>query len=164
MASGLRTRFVKGKGMITEEVSSGDGTVTFDGSTGLSPFTQGVVARTTSVTLTGNDVGMHTLSGSGTGASANQLTVVLPTPSAVPMAEYGFRMLDARSHVVTSSMPGSAVRAFVPFTSSGSAAVPLVASFHISMSAVVGSSVIFKSDGRQYLMLCGSGSHIFTNS
>jgi hypothetical protein len=159
----LRTRFIKGKGMVTEEVSSGDGTVSLDGSTGLSPFTQGVDARTASVTLTGNDVGMHTLSGSGTGASANQLTIVLPTPSEVPMAEYGFRMLDARSHVISSSMPGSAVRAFVPFTSSGSAAAPLVASFHMSMSAVVGSSVVVKSDGRQYLMLCGSGSHTFTN-
>ena len=161
----IRVRFIKGKGLIHEQVSdssSGGDTLDLDGTSGVSPFARNTVARTATATLGGTDVGLSTLSGSGAGGLATALKMTLPNPADVPFAMYGFRMLDARSHVITSSAPAS-VLAFVPPSGSFGAAGASTTqqSSHVTMSAVVGSSAIFMSDGLRYLMFAASGTHTF---
>lgn len=156
---GIRGRWVKGKGFIQEEVSSGGDTIELDTAAGLSPFQRNVVARTATATLTGADVGISTLSGSGAGGLGTALKMTLPDPASVPLAVYGFRMLDARSHVITSSAPNTVLPFLPPSASIG--ANTLQASAHITMSAVVGSTLLLQSDGLRYLMYAASGSHTF---
>lgn len=161
----IRTRIIKGKGLVQEEVSSAAAADTLDMGTspavGLSPFMKSVTARTATATLGSADVGISTLSGSGDGGLANALKITLPDPANVPLAIYGFRMLDARTHVITSS--AGILQAFSP--PSGSFGVAgadtRVGSMHVTMSAIVGSSAMFISDGMKYLMFAASGSHTF---
>jgi len=157
----IRARFIKGKGFIHEQVSDAatGASLDLEGMTGVSPFARNVVARTTTATLRDTDVGMSTLSGSGVGGTATALKMTLPNPADVPFAMFGFRMLDARQHVITSSAP---VLAFVPQSGSfGVAGASTQQSAHVTMSAIVGSSAILMSDGLRYLMFAASGTHTF---
>ena len=162
---GIKVRYIKGVGLVQSQTSATGNEVDLtDASTllGASPGPRDQDAQTADVTLTSADAGMHTLSGSGTGVASNDLTITLPDPANVPLAIYGFRMEDARNHVISSSA-GPSVLAFVPASGSyGAAAVgALQHASHVSMSAAVGSSVLFQSDGLHYLAYAGSGSHTF---
>lgn len=155
----LRTRFIKGKGLVTEQVSANADSVNVDASKGEGFLPFGVEQNTLNetATLVAADAGMNVISGSGDGPTGT-LKLTLPDPADVPLAEFGFRMEDARAHVLTSSAPAS-VLPFVP--QSGSSAADLLHSSHVSMSARVGASAIFKSDGLHYLLLVASGTHTF---
>ena len=158
----IRVRFIKGKGLVHEQIPdnrSGADALELDGATGVSPFARNTVARTATATLGGTDVGLTTLSGSGIGGVTTALKMTLPDPASVPLAMYGFRMLDARPHVITSSSP---VHAFVPPSGSfGDSGPAPQRSSHVTMSSGVGSTALFISDGLRYLMFAASGTHTF---
>lgn len=146
----LKTRWRKGKGLITEEVSSGGDEFNLDeaaGGGGYTPFGLDSNAQTSNGTLAESDAGMHTLSG-----SATAVTMSLPSPSDVPMAEYGFRSLSAHGH----NLSGSTIT-FAAGDDRGGADSGNV----LKLEALVGASVFLKSDGAKWLTLASSGTLTF---
>lgn len=122
--------------------------------TGFLPFKVDSVTAFVSSSAAGNaptavagNAGVCTLSGSGA-----VLTVKLPTAASCIGAEFIFRNVDARAHVLSNSAETGGTTNII------SGASGTVGS-KITMAAVAGASVVFKSDGVRFHVLGGFGNN-----
>jgi len=118
---------------------------------GFSPFqVDNTVALTANGTLTAGNAGVNTISGS------TALTEVLPLASACPGADFTFRSLSAHAHILTGSQETAGTRNIVCTLSTSNG--PTSSGNKFTFGAVVGSSVVLKSDGLSFHVMSYSGS------
>lgn len=119
---------------------------------GFLPFKVDSVTSFVSSSATGNaptavagNAGVCTMSGSGA-----VLTVALPTAAAAIGAEFIWRNVDARAHILSNSGETGGTFNLVSGAVTGS---------KVTMAAVVGASVIMKSDGVRFIVIGGFGNN-----
>ena len=129
---------------------------------GKHQFTGFVSNRYTEKDLTGaktlgnNDAGAYTISGSAA------ITVTLPAVSKVCGSELILRSLSAHAHLLTGSADDAGALVF-SVTGSQSDLADANGS-QMALPALVGSSVVLKSDGVNWLVLAHSGSLRVSNA
>lgn len=143
------TRITNDDGVVITNGTSGL-SVERDGSNyGFSPFqVYSTKALTTSTTLEAGDAGLITATGAG-------VVVKMPSASLVPGATYTVRLLSADATVITGSEVAGTNYFAAP---AGTTAYTLERGQSITIAAAIGNSVTMLCDGRNYLVLGGSGS------
>lgn len=143
----VKTR-ITSRGIIQE---SGEGLVI---ETGTQQSSTGSATATATLTAQGMS-GLVTLSGTAA------LTMTLPTASLCAGQVVCFRSLSAHAHVLTGSDSGIAVFSRQVF--SGVLGAVAGTGGALTFPATVGTSIALMSDGRQYLMIGGSGTFVLSN-
>jgi hypothetical protein len=98
--------------------------------------------------------GVYTLTGGVTGT--------LPLAANFPGGLFVFRSGDTNLNVLTASLESAGTQALVQGTFSGNGSLARIAS-KVTLQNVVGSSVSMISDGKNYILMAGSGSHLLTS-
>lgn len=137
---------IESRGIV---VKPGSGLEIQQAETAASDAGQSVLAITSNTTFTKG--GVYTLSAS----TGTPLTGTLPNPSTIPGAEFVFRVLSGGEfHSLTGSWGATnnfAKSPALPRLAQGSGG-------RMEIDNVVGSSVVLKSDGLQYVLMGSSGS------
>lgn len=130
---------IDSRGVVTTKGSG----ITFSSPVTVSGGTQRAVDALTSASTITKD-GVFTVSGSAA------VTTTLPDPSDVPGGQFIFRSLSAHAHLLSSSQVTQDTLTITDGTDHGT---------RIALPNVVGSSVVFVSDGLNYLITSNSGSY-----
>lgn len=123
-------------GVVSTDVA-GAGSVT------LGAVRQQVTALTAETTMSLQQAGVVTISGTGA------LKMVMPTAASCPGSMFIFRTLSAHAHILSASQESNGTKAFTDGDANGS---------RITFGAAVGNSLAMVSDGVSFLLLQKSGS------
>ena len=105
--------------------------------------------------------GVYTVSGGyGVNAGNSPIETIMPLASVVPGGVFTFRATSADAHYLTGSAESAGTKVFSSVFSSNNSGQ----GSKVALSAATGASVTVMSDGKNFLVLGGSGSLTFSGT